>query len=203
MKLSSKQVAGNREKVIEAALRQFREHGIAGVSVADLMRDAGLTHGGFYNHFASKADLAAHACDRAFAGSVEVLRDVGASTGGTGRRLGLAGYISRYLSRTWRDAPAAHCPMVAFGADAARDTETVGDSFAVGLRAYIEMLTVLAKDDVTTTAEARKRALNLAVTLTGALALARSVRAKDPVLSDEILTTVREELLAPLLAEPD
>ena len=199
MKLSAKHVAENRERVIDAALKLFRERGFDGVSIADLMRDAGLTHGGFYNHFASKAELAAQACDRAFLGSADVLDNVGGAAAGTGRRLGLAGYVSRYLSRTWRDAPSAQCPMVAFSADAARNAEAVGDSFASGLRAYVEKLAGLFKDEETTSSEARRQALSLAATLTGALTLARSVRASDPVLSDEILSTLREELLAGLL----
>ena len=202
MKIAAKQVSENRERVLDTALKLFRERGFDGVSVADLMREAGLTHGGFYNHFASKADLEAQACARAFAGSAGVLKEAGAAPPGPSRRLGLAGYVSRYLSRTWRDAPAAHCPMVAFSADAARREGETNRMFAAGLTAYLAGLTRLADDGAGGDLAARRRAVMLAATLTGALGLARSVAKSDPALSDEILATVRDEVLDQLMAEP-
>ncbi len=202
MKLSTKQVAENRERVLDTALKLFRERGFDGVSVADLMREAGLTHGGFYNHFASKADLEAQACARAFAGSAGVLTEAAVAPPGPGRRLGLAGYVSRYLSRTWRDAPAAHCPMVAFSADAARSDGDTGRMYAAGLDAYLAGLTKLADDGSAGSGVARRHAIALTASLTGALALARSVAKSDPTLSDEILSTVRDDLLGRLMDEP-
>lgn len=199
MKLSAQQVAENRERVIDTALKLFRERGFDGVSVSDLMRSAGLTHGGFYNHFASKADLAAQACARAFAGSTAVLREAAAAPSGPGRKFGLAGYISRYLSRSWRDAPAAHCPMVAFGTDVARGDESVSAAYGAGVEAYIAGLAALTEGDNVDPASARRQAITLAATLTGALALSRAVRASHPALSDEILATVRDALLSATL----
>ena len=202
MKIAARQVSENRERVLDTALKLFRERGFDGVSVADLMRAAGLTHGGFYNHFASKADLEAQACARAFAGSTGVLTEAGSAPPGPGRRLGLAGYVSRYLSRTWRDAPAAHCPMVAFSADSARREGETNRMFAAGLTAYLAGLTRLADDGAAGDIAARRRAVTLAATLTGALGLARSVAKSDPALSDEILATVRDEVLGQLMDEP-
>ena len=196
MKLSAQQVAENRERVLDTALKLFRERGFDGVSVSDLMRSAGLTHGGFYNHFASKADLAAQACARAFAGSTAVLREAAAAPPGPGRKFGLAGYISRYLSRSWRDAPAAHCPMVAFGADVARGAESVSATYGAGVEAYIDGLAALTEGDA---ASARRQAITLAATLTGALSLSRAVRSSHPALTDEILATVRDALLSATL----
>ena len=191
MKLSAQKVAENREKVLDTALKLFRERGFGGVSVSDLMREAGLTHGGFYNHFDSKADLEAQACARAFDGSSAALRAAAKP-----RKGGLAGYISRYLSRTWRDAAGANCPMVAFGADVSRGAGEGAQTYAAGLRAYIDGLAALCKDS--NPQEARRRAIFLASVLSGALTLARSVRKSEPALSNEILATVRESLLAEL-----
>lgn len=202
MKLSAKEVAENRERVLDTALQLFRERGFDSVSVADLMRKAGLTHGGFYNHFASKGDLEAEACARAFVGSTAVFRDAAAAPAGPGRKLGLAGYISRYLSRTWRDAPAAYCPMVAFSGDVGRGGPSVAASFAAGVEAYIAALAPLAGDDHDK-AKARRKAISLTATLTGALTLARAVRHSHPALSDEILSTVRDDLLSEMLDTPE
>lgn len=194
MKLSPKRVAENRERVLDTALKMFRERGFDGVSVADLMRAAGLTHGGFYNHFESKADLEAQACAKAFAGSAEALHAAAAAPAGEGRKLGLLGYISRYLSRTWRDAEGPTCPMVAFGADVARGGKEIGAPYAAGLDRYLTGLAALTQVAKGSPADARRRAIVLAATLTGALGLARSVRNSDHALSEEILSTVREAL---------
>ena len=199
MKLSAQQVTENRERVLDTALKLFRERGFDGVSVSDLMRSAGLTHGGFYNHFTSKADLEAEACARAFAGSTAVLREAAAAPPGPGRKLGLAGYISRYLSRSWRDAPAAYCPMVAFGTDVARSEDSVAASYGAGVEAYIAGLATLMDSGDADAKSARRQAVTLAATLTGTLSLARAVRGSHPALSDEILSTVRDALLSATL----
>ena len=64
MKVSREQAAANRERILDVASRLFRERGLDGIGVADLMKNAGLTHGGFYGHFSSKEDLMAQACAR-------------------------------------------------------------------------------------------------------------------------------------------
>lgn len=195
VKLSADHVAQNRERVLDAALGLFRTRGFDRVSVSDLMREAGLTHGGFYNHFTSKGDLAAQACARAFAAAFEALREADAKPARAGRVGGLRGFIARYLSRSWRDADGAHCPMVAFAADAARDPQTAGDQFAAGTRAYVDQVAALLTGSE---AERRREALFVVAILTGALTLARGVREADRALSDALLEAAREELLARL-----
>src|SRR5438128_3315427 len=69
MRVSREHAAQNRERILDAATARFRERGFEGIGVADLMKEAGLTHGGFYGHFASKEDLIAEACTRAAEGS--------------------------------------------------------------------------------------------------------------------------------------
>ena len=201
MKLSAKQVSDNRERVLATALGLFRERGFDGVSVADLMRAAGLTHGGFYNHFGSKAELEAQACAQAFFGSADALTAAAAAPSVEGRRFGFLGYVSRYLSRSWADAAGPPCPMVAFQADVARGSPAASPPFAAGLEAYISGLSVLIARDGEGAAQARTRAIVMAATLTGALGLARSVRTCDPALSDEILSSVRDALTQAALAE--
>ena len=201
MKLSAKQVSDNRERVLGTALGLFRERGFDGVSVADLMRAAGLTHGGFYNHFGSKAELEAQACAKAFLGCADTLSAAAAAPSAEGRRFGLLGYISRYLSRAWADAGGAPCPMVAFQADVARGSAAASPPFAAGLEAYIAGLSTLIARDGEDAGKARAQAIVMAATLTGALGLARSVRTSDPALSDEILSSTRDALIQATLAE--
>ena len=67
MKVSREQAAKHRERILGVATKRFRERGFDGISVADLMQQAGFTHGGFYGHFSSKEELMAQACTRAFA----------------------------------------------------------------------------------------------------------------------------------------
>ncbi|HUL97838.1 MAG TPA: TetR family transcriptional regulator [Mycobacterium sp.] len=75
MRVTRKQAELNRQRIIESAIRLFAERGVDGVGVAEVMADAGFTHGGFYNHFASKEDLVNEACRTSFARSVTSLRD--------------------------------------------------------------------------------------------------------------------------------
>src|SRR3954453_16767615 len=70
MKVTREQAARNRERIVEAAAQRFRERGFEGIGVADLMKEAGLTHGGFYGHFSSKEDLIAEASGRALSQSL-------------------------------------------------------------------------------------------------------------------------------------
>src|SRR2546423_15306701 len=75
MKVSREQAAHNRERVVEAAAQLFRQRGFDGIGVADLMKEAGLTHGGFYGHLSSKENLIAEAVARALAGSLARLTE--------------------------------------------------------------------------------------------------------------------------------
>src|SRR3954453_2493004 len=76
MKVTREQAARNRERIVEAAAQRFRERGFEGIGVADLMKEAGLTHGGFYGHFSSKDDLIAEASARVLAGSLATFSKV-------------------------------------------------------------------------------------------------------------------------------
>lgn len=199
MRITKQKAAENRAHVLEQAARLFRERGLDAPSVAELMRAAGMTHGGFYNHFASKAELQADALALTFEQAVERLDDITAAPAGAERTAALRRYIERYLSRKARDVAGAGCPMVAFSADVSREDASVRAAYAAGLERYIAKLTRIWSDAPANSGEAaaaRRRALSLLAPLVGGLSLARSVAATEPAFSDEILSDVREGLLA-------
>jgi TetR/AcrR family transcriptional regulator, transcriptional repressor for nem operon len=190
MRLTNEKVAENKARVVEAAARLFREKGFEGVAVADLMHAAGLTHGGFYNHFESKDELAAQACTQIFEGPVAAMERIAAIESASGRTAALDAYKRRYLSGRSRDAPAAHCPMVALGTDVSRHHGAVVQAYAVGLRRYLDAFTrALRGAKASRQKAAREQSIATMAMLAGALSLARSVAEADPELSDEILTS--------------
>src|SRR3982751_864383 len=121
MKVSREQAARNRERIVEAAAQRFRERGFEGIGVADLMKAAGLTHGGFYGHFSSKDDLIAQALAHTFAAG---------SSGGEDLRA----YVDAYLSRRHRDDAGGGCPTASLAAAARHQTPAARSAMAEGLR---------------------------------------------------------------------
>src|SRR5439155_6927971 len=115
MKVSREQAARNRQRIVEAAAQRFRERGFDGIGVADLMKDAGLTHGGFYGHFASKEDLVAEASARALMRSLALFTSV-AERGADP----LSAIASAYLTSRHRDNPGEGCLLAALGSDVSR-----------------------------------------------------------------------------------
>src|SRR5258705_2055421 len=111
MKVTREQAAANREKIVEVASILFRKHGFEGVGVDDIMKAAGLTHGGFYGHFPSKDDLAAEACARVLGndGWVARLTDT--------PKPSLEASVRAYLSAAHRDDPGHGCLLAAVGSD--------------------------------------------------------------------------------------
>jgi TetR/AcrR family transcriptional regulator, transcriptional repressor for nem operon len=182
MRVSRVEAAQNRERIIEVAARLFRERGFDGIGVADLMKSAGLTHGGFYGHFASKEDLMAQACARALEGSLDALQRV-AEHGGEN---GLSAVASAYLSPAHRDRPGEGCVLAALGAEAVRHGSPVRSAFTRGVRSALDMLTRLVPGK--SKRAKRERALATYASMIGALVLARAV--DDPELSEEVLQSV-------------
>ncbi|MDF2698411.1 MAG: TetR family transcriptional regulator [Labilithrix sp.] len=184
MKVSRAEVEKNRERILEEAGRLFREHGVAGVSVSDVMRAAGLTHGAFYGYFASKEELAARACEHALRSTLAKFR-----TRPSGE-LSLESFTRDYLSTTHRDAPGAGCVLAALAGETARlDEGELKTVFAEGAREYLELLADL--EQAPDPAESRRRALARLSALVGALVLSRAV--DDEHLSSELLGAVRAE----------
>lgn len=197
MKVSKAQAAENRQGILDAAARLYREHGVSGVGVADITRDAGLTHGGLYRHFENKDALVREACARAFDWTITPL-DGMAKDMGSGDA-GLAARVTSYLSPQHRDHPGEGCPAAALAVDAARAGGELSEVFAQGIERNIErfarMLEGLEHGDEPS-AEGRARAMQILATMVGGLALARATSAGRPALSDEILATLREHLIA-------
>ena len=184
MRVTRKQAAANREKVLDVAGTLFRERGFDGIGVADIMKRAGLTHGGFYGQFASKDDLAAEATAR-------VLGNPGWQERLTGKvNPSFAEVVRGYLSSRHRDDPGTGCLLAALGSEAARQPRAVRraltDGFRVRLDAWLKLVTGRSA-----TAR-REKALVTMATLVGALILAGTV--DDPALSDEILEATATEL---------
>ena len=183
MKVTREQTAANREKILEVAATLFRERGYDGIGVADIMKRAGLTHGGFYGHFPSKDDLAAEVTSRVLGreGWLERL---------TGRaNPSLTDVVRKYLTRRHRDDAGHGCLLAALGSDVMRQPRSVRHAFTEGLRLRIA---VLARVRAGRSAARRRKALATMAGLVGALMLSRAV--DDPRLSDEILEATAESL---------
>jgi TetR/AcrR family transcriptional repressor of nem operon len=189
MRITRQQADENRTRVVETAAALFREKGFDGVSIADLMRAADMTHGGFYNHFGSKDDLEMAACAHVFGKSVGALEAIADIAEPPRRKKALDAYKRRYVSKKGRDATAARCPMVAFAGDVSRQSAPVQEEYAAGLHRYLNAFARALSGDASAAAQngARAQAIVQLAALAGALTLARSVADADPALSDEIL----------------
>jgi TetR/AcrR family transcriptional repressor of nem operon len=190
-RVSRKQAELNRETIVEAATRLFRERGLHGISVVDVMGAAGLTHGGFYGHFESKEALAREASERAFkeVGSRWRERITGDDKAAARRAL-----IEPYLSTHSRDNPGESCPVVAFAGDMCHESAESGlrEPFMAGLNRLLDSFGKLMDSD--DPAENRQQALVQYSLMVGALTLARATRGE--ALSDEILEAAQRFLTA-------
>lgn len=187
------QVVRNRQHIVETASRVFRERGVDGVGVADLMKEAGFTHGGFYNHFASKDALAAEACASVFCDAARSLEGaLQAETDGASGAV--QAMLDAYLLPAHRDQPGQACPFPTLATDAARQGEGMQAAYASGVAHYVEAIAAYFAREQGAEPMARTRAIGLLITLVGGLVLARGVGAADPTLSDEILAVGRSRL---------
>jgi TetR/AcrR family transcriptional repressor of nem operon len=190
MKVSREQVAEHRQQILDAASRLFRERGYDGVTVAEIMGVAGLTHGGFYGHFASKDDLIAH--------TLAYLHPSQPSASAERPEADLATYRASYLSPGHRDDRAGGCPVAALGGETVRQSPEARAAMTDGLRRQIARFAATAPggDD----AERRRAAIGNWAAMVGAVILARL--SDDPALSDEVLQQTRAWLEAPAPAAP-
>lgn len=183
MRVSKAQASANRERIIDGAARAFRDRGFGGIGVADLMRAVGLTHGGFYGHFASKDELMALACRRAVDDMLLGWRARAAAAPGDPAAV----FVEPYLSAEHRDAPETGCLMAAVGPEASRAAPAVR---RVVTECLGDVLDTMAGEMPAPDATGRRRqAIGLFTALVGAMVVARAV--DDPGLSDEILEAAR------------
>lgn len=187
MKVSRETVQLNRERVIDTAARLFRERGIDGIGVVDLMNAAGLTHGGFYRQFKSKDDLVIQAVKRAYSDMTE---DLARRIAGSDDPLQTL--VCHYVSEYHRDEPGQGCSLASLAGDAARhDDPALRELFGSIVGNYIELLTTLVPGR---NPKARRSAAIAALAeMIGSVVLSRVV--PDPALSGEILDTVSNDLV--------
>jgi TetR/AcrR family transcriptional regulator, transcriptional repressor for nem operon len=196
MRLTKERAEANRQRIVAEAGQLFRERGFDGISVAELMQAAGFTHGGFYNHFASKADLMA-----------DVTRDVLAKATANllrltdpneGRKEDLfAVYVDMYLAPAARDNPGRACPISTLSQDVLRQEGEVKRAFAQGLEAYLEAFAKALPDVTEDRASRRARAIAAFAALIGGLAMARAVASENEAFSQEILDCVGAAVKSP------
>ena len=177
MRVTREQAAAHRQKILDVAGTAFRERGFEGIGVADIMKRAGLTHGGFYGHFGSKEALAAETCARVLDSEGWTERLAGTPNPSFGA------VVRGYLTRRHRDDPGHGCLFAALGSDVVRQPRSVRRAFTEGLRSRVEALQELLPGR--SAAARRKKVLATMAGLVGALVLSRA--ADDPKLSDDIL----------------
>jgi TetR/AcrR family transcriptional repressor of nem operon len=180
MKVSKEQVAEHRTRILAAAARLFRLRGFDDVTVAEVMKDAGLTHGAFYGYFPSKEALIAEAIGEALPPAPDKA---------TPRRPA-ADYADGYLSVRHRDNRATSCLFSSLGTEAARGSADLRHSMTEAVRSRINHLGVEAEGD--TAHEKRRAAIAAWSAMVGAMVLARLV--DDEKLSKEILKETRASL---------
>jgi TetR/AcrR family transcriptional repressor of nem operon len=172
-------------RILRTAAKRLREKGLDGVAIADLMKEAGLTVGGFYKHFDSRDDLVAESL-RAASGPWQK-QLLAAESGGP--PLTYKSLIDSYLSEAHRDHPGTGCLVSALACDIARGSKQVRSLLTEKVKSYFELLAnLLPQDDKA----ARSKAILTVSALIGAVELARAV--SDERLSHEILESTRETL---------
>lgn len=186
MKVTKAQAQSNRAHIVETASALFRERGFDGVGIADLMAAAGFTHGGFYKHFPSKAELLSEAATCGFAQSAAKAKDADAME-----------FVQHYLSRAHRDSRGDGCTMAALSGDAARQPESIKAAFATGVESLLATLAnpsgEMAESEID--AQARARRIEVIAQVVGALVLSRACPDESP-LADEILDVCRTAIQA-------
>jgi TetR/AcrR family transcriptional repressor of nem operon len=183
MRVSRAQAEANREAVINAASRLFREHGFDGVGLKDLMKGAGLTQGGFYKQFESKDDLAALASRRAMESATRRW-----STAAAGSPDPLEAVVGFYLSTDHRGETGDGCPLAALGSDAARQSKEVRTPFQDGIEAHLQIL-----DELIPASDGSKpydKAMAVLSLMVGAVTISRIMT--DEGMSQRVLQTAAD-----------
>jgi len=177
------------KRIVAIASKRFRESGLAGIGIADLMKEAGLTVGGFYKHFNSRDDLVAEAVGSAF-GTWKRQLDAAATDGPP---LSSAKLIDDYLNEVHRDNPGSGCAFSALAPEIARTGKRIRSLATEQIRNDIDLLAgLLGGSDGKGNAAARSKAILVFSALVGAMVLARAV--SDEPLSREILKSVAATL---------
>jgi TetR/AcrR family transcriptional repressor of nem operon len=186
MRKTRQETAATRQRIVEAAQTEFRRHGIAGSGLTGLMAAAGLTQGGFYKHFASKAQLVAESTTAAVDTLVEQMQSLAPEPGAADA---FKAMVNGYLSPTHRDGDNG-CPYAGLGSELARADEDVRRVSVEGFERMIAVLTQPLHDGEDATA--RDQALLTLCAMMGALTVSRM--ANGQALADEVLESVGRQL---------
>ena len=158
MRVTRKQAELNRQQIIDSAMRLFAQRGVDAVGVAEVMADAGFTHGGFYNHFASKEELVIEACSTSFEQAMNSLRDAA-------------------LPQNAQDADFGACLSAAMLCESTKGNGRLPATYAKGVSEFLDVLTGQFGD--------RDRAATALACLVGARAISRAVEQADQELADD------------------
>ncbi len=186
MKVSKEQSDANRAALVKAASKLFREKGIDGVGVAEISKEAGLTHGALYAHFPSKSALAAEALALGLGLANKKLYGKSADEAPD-----LDAFLDYYLSTRQRDNIGGHCAMAASASEIGRQDEDVSASFTEG---YLEMVRAFENHVAQARPEldSSNRGLAIVAALVGGIAMARATQKSNPALSKKVLQGMRE-----------
>jgi TetR/AcrR family transcriptional regulator, transcriptional repressor for nem operon len=189
MRQSKAEKAKTHKRIVAIASKRFRAEGLAGIGIADLMKEAGLTVGGFYKHFKSRDDLVAEAVDSAL-GHWKRKMDAAAADGPP---VTYESLVNDYLTEAHRNRPGTGCPVGALAGDIARSDKRTRAAVTREIRDSIELLATLIRGtNKKEKGAARSQAILAYCALVGAIGVARAV--SDEQLSREILKTVAQIL---------
>jgi len=178
------------ERIVEAAARAIRRSGYGGTGVADIMKAAGLTHGGFYAHFASREAMLAEAAERAGSEAVAASTRIAAAAP---PQQALESLLRAYLSKEHLESIEQGCPVAALGSEMPRQAPEVRRAATRGIKEMIDLVARQSPD--WGQPRAHQRALVTVATMVGALLLARAV--DDTRLSDALREAALEHLVPP------
>jgi TetR/AcrR family transcriptional repressor of nem operon len=206
MGVSKRQTARNKQAIVAAAARLFRDRGVDGVGLNELMREAGFTQGGFYNHFESKDALIAEVVATAVTGANAKLCEAIGKPLEDHNANRFARQIKHYLSANNRDDIEKSCAVTCLAPDARRMSAAAQAAYAQGLHATLGQLASIIESDPSlrpAQESPRERAMALYAQMVGALILSRAVVSADRALADEILSAARGDLLRAVGEETD
>lgn len=176
--------AKSRQRILDSAAVQIRELGLHGLSIAELMKSAKLTHGGFYGHFGSREQLISEALAKALSeGGPETIR-----LGNPKGPRTLKGLLNTYLSKAHRDDPSVGCAVAALAGDVARSDRRTREVMTSYLSEYFDNVADLLEGE-----HPDESAIALVCTMVGAIALSRVAR--DVSMSDKILRAAQRGIL--------
>ena len=181
MGYSKSDKAETHTRIVKVAAKRFRELGLEGIGVADVMKEAGVTVGGFYKHFGSRDELVVEALAAAFK-DLDVWEE---------RTADMAHLLQNYLTEAHRDAPGTGCAMGALVGDMTRGSKSARALYTARVKRSLAFFSALLPSN--RRSDKRRRGLLILSALLGAINLSRAV--SDPNLSREILHGVREELI--------